>query len=87
MKYVKASHVLPQNLICEIQKYIQGATIYIPKQPDSYQKWGDRSGARKLLDKRNISIKEKYQNGATIEQLADEYYLAIETIKKIVYAH
>ena len=38
MKYVKANAVLPESLITEIQKYIQGETIYIPKQAKHY-KW------------------------------------------------
>lgn len=32
MKYVKAKAVLPESLIAEIQKYIQGETIYIPNK-------------------------------------------------------
>lgn len=31
MTYVKATNILPEELISEIQKYIQGETIYIPK--------------------------------------------------------
>jgi len=31
MAYVKASAVLPEKLISEIQEYVQGETIYIPK--------------------------------------------------------
>lgn len=30
MKYVKATAVLPERLIVEIQKYVQGETLYIP---------------------------------------------------------
>ncbi|WP_286228608.1 CD3324 family protein [Neobacillus mesonae] len=85
MAYVKATAILPEELISEIQKYVQGETIYIPKLEDSYQKWGMRSGSRKKLDKRNAAIKLAFKNGRTIEQLADEYYLSPETIKKIVY--
>jgi hypothetical protein len=29
MKYVKANTILPKKLIVEIQKYVQGETIYI----------------------------------------------------------
>ncbi len=31
MKYAKAKEILPQALIQEIQKYIQGQYLYIPK--------------------------------------------------------
>ncbi|KAF0815626.1 MULTISPECIES: CD3324 family protein [unclassified Cytobacillus] len=85
MSYIKANAVLPANLIEEIQKYVQGEAIYIPKPEKDHQKWGSRSGARKALDERNLSIKGAFQKGKTISQLAEEYYLSAETIKKIVY--
>lgn len=86
MKYVKAATVLPEQLIIEIQKYVQGETIYIPKQENAYHKWGTRSGGRKQLDERNQAIKHAFQNGTSIHQLAEDYFLSIETIKKIVYS-
>ncbi|TPG84208.1 hypothetical protein EEL32_16990 [Brevibacillus laterosporus] len=86
MKYVKATAILPEKLLVEIQKYIQGETIYIPKPKKTYQKWGSRSGGRKIIDDRNIAIKHAFKNGKTIHQLAEEYFLSIETIKKIVYS-
>lgn len=86
MKYVNASNILPENLIMEIQKYVQGETIYIPKPETSYRKWGTLSGGRKLLDKRNSNIKCAFISGTSIQDLADEYFLSIETIKKIVYS-
>lgn len=86
MKYVKANTVLPEQLIIEIQKYVQGESIYIPKPQAKYKKWGTRSGGRQLIDERNSSIKNAYKSGKTMNQLADEYFLSIETIKKIVYS-
>jgi Mor family transcriptional regulator len=86
MKYVNASNILPENLIMEIQKYVQGETIYIPKPETTYRKWGTLSGGRKLLDKHNANIKSAFISGTSIQDLADEYFLSIETIKKIVYS-
>ncbi|MCP1123423.1 hypothetical protein CN326_19195 [Bacillus sp. AFS018417] len=86
MKYVKAAAVLPENLIIEIQKYVQGETIYIPKQENTHYKWGTQSGGRKQLDARNRDIKHAFKNGTSIYQLAEEYFLSTETIKKIVYS-
>ncbi|MGE6257279.1 CD3324 family protein [Heyndrickxia sporothermodurans] len=86
MKYVKANKILPENLIVEIQKYIQGETIYIPKSKKNYKKWGTSSGGRRMIDERNASIKNSFKNGMPINQLAEEYYLSVETIKKIVYS-
>lgn len=86
MKYINAQTVLPEQLIIEIQKYVQGETLYIPKPETNYQKWGMASGSRQRLDERNAAIREAFIKGARIEQLAQEYYLSVETIKKIVYS-
>ncbi|MGF9907219.1 CD3324 family protein [Brevibacillus porteri] len=85
MKCVKANLILPETLLAEIQKYVQGETIYIPKTKVTHQKWGTRTGGRKLLDERNTAIKSSFRAGTAISQLAEEYFLSTETIKKIVY--
>ncbi|PGS51707.1 CD3324 family protein [Bacillus sp. AFS041924] len=85
MAYIKATAILPEKLLSEIQKYVQGETLYIPKSEKVTKKWGSRSGARKLIDDRNKAIKEAFKDGQPIEQLAKEYFLSMETIKKIVY--
>ncbi|GGA46525.1 CD3324 family protein [Psychrobacillus lasiicapitis] len=85
MTYVKATSVLPEDLIKEIQKYIQGEAIYIPKPDRNYKKWGTLSGERQRIDDRNYSIKQAYKRGISMKQLAEEFFLSIETIKKIIY--
>jgi Mor family transcriptional regulator len=86
LKYINANKVLPEKLIVEIQKYVQGETLYIPKPKTAYQKWGTSSGGRRILDRRNDAIKKSFISGSSIQQLAEEYYLSTETIKKIVYS-
>ncbi|MDR6998917.1 CD3324 family protein [Neobacillus niacini] len=86
MKYINANNVLPEKLIMEIQKYVQGETLYIPKPEKEYRKWGTSSGGRRLLDRRNAAIKSSFISGSSIQQLAEEHYLSTETIKKIVYS-
>ena len=87
MKYTNANKVLPEELITEIQKYVQGETLYIPKLETEYRKWGTSSGGRRMLDRRNDAIRNAFINGSSIHQLAKEYYLSTDTIKKIVYSH
>lgn len=87
MKYINANKVLPEKLIVEIQQYVQGETVYIPKRETEYRKWGTSSGGRHLLDRRNAAIRQSFINGSSILQLAEEYYLSTETIKKIVYSN
>lgn len=86
MKYVKIETVLPENLIMEIQKYIQGKYIYVPSQVEKRKKWGEISGSRTYIKNRNETIRSKYANGHKINNLAEEFFLSVESIKKIVYA-
>jgi Mor family transcriptional regulator len=81
-----ATAILPERLIKEIQKYVQGETLYIPKTKSSYKKWGTCTGSRKLIDERNQLIKQSFQKGRTIAQLSNEHFLSIDSIKKIVYS-
>lgn len=84
MKYENIN-CLPQELIKEIQKYVQGMYIYVPIKITNKKSWGENSGYKKEIQKRNKNIKEKYKLGISIDSLADEYYLSIDTIKKIIY--
>lgn len=85
MKYEKAKDILPEELLKEVQKYAAGKLLYIPSGDDK-KTWGEASGYRTKLKKRNQMICNKYSNGMTISELADEYFLSIDAIKKIVYS-
>jgi len=85
MKYKNAIDLLPEKLLKEIQKYVCGEAIYIPQIEGKHKAWGETSGSRMEIKKRNHEIRKKFTEGAEIYKLAEEYYLAVETIKKIVY--
>lgn len=85
MNYLRADLILPEELLYEIQKYVQDGLIYIPKPKNLHKKWGEVSGSKELIQHRNKEIKDKFLNFNCIEQLAQEYCLSIETIKRIVY--
>jgi len=85
MKYKNAKIVFPKSLLEEIQKYVQGDLIYIPKSSDSYEKWGANTETKEVLARRNKEIINAFQAGMPVVELATRYYLAEETIKKIVY--
>jgi len=85
LKYKNAEQILPKELMDEVQKYIQGEYLYIPKAEGTRRKWGDNSGYRRDLSMRNDSIRKEYIDGAGISDLANKYYLSENTIKKIVY--
>lgn len=84
MKYTNASHVLPDELIKEIQKYVEGEALYIPKVNEK-NRWGEGSGARRFYRERNEKIRSDYQNGMSLEVLIEKYHLSADRIKRIIY--
>ncbi|GAA0774236.1 MULTISPECIES: CD3324 family protein [Clostridium] len=86
MGYVKAETILPDNLVREIQKYIQGEYVYIPSEHTTRKKWGEKSGTRQRIQSRNEAIRNKHKSGYTIDALSEEFFLSIDSIKKIVYS-
>ena len=84
MRYRNASDNFPDTLLKEIQKYSTGELIYIPEKSEKKQ-WGERSGARDYYVKRNAEIRRKYREGKTIMELAEEYGLSRDTIRRILY--
>jgi Mor family transcriptional regulator len=85
MKYKKAESVLPEALLNEVRKYIQGEYLYISKADGSKKKWGEKTGVKRQLTERNRLIRQAFQEGRSIEDLSKEYFLAVNTIKQIVY--
>ena len=84
MKYENAKDILPAKLLEEVQKYAEGKLIYIPKA-EKPKGWGEASGYRDKLNKRNSMICSRYSAGQSIMEIAEEFYLSPETIKKLVY--
>ena len=84
MSYKNAKEILPDYLIREIQKYINGEIIYIPKHEEKKIKWGTKNGSRKKYDTRNGEIKALRGTGVTVEEIAGRYYLSTESVKKIL---
>ncbi|OPA77412.1 hypothetical protein BVG16_13200 [Paenibacillus selenitireducens] len=86
MKYINADVVLPEHLLKELQKYVPGGMLYVPKPEGLRKKWGEKSGSRVYLHRRNEEIRQKFSVGTTIDQLSDQFYLSYDSIKKIVYS-
>jgi hypothetical protein len=85
MSYIKADQMLPPDLLREVQKYVQGSLMYVPRETNVRQAWGSRSGARASLDSRNAAIRTAKASGKRIDDLADEYGLSPDGIRKILY--
>lgn len=85
MKYRNASEIFPDELLAEIQKYSSGELVYIPKKKER-SSWGAVSGAKVYYEQRNEEIRRKFRREKKkMEELAEEYSLSVETIRKILY--
>ena len=85
MKYLNARDVLPPDILTEIQKYLCGELIYIPKRDNEKAGWGQINGTRTEVHTRNVNIAEAYRGGASVNELMDRYYLSEASIRKIIY--
>lgn len=85
MKYINAAEILPEKLLKEIQTYMDGGLLYIPKT-SAKMEWGSISGSRLFYQNRNKEIQLLFENGYSIEELSKRYGLAHSTLKKIIYS-
>ena len=85
MNYLNAKEVLPPELFNEIQKYAGGNLLYVPLAEEKEKTWGEVSGQKQYYRKRNRMLQNKDLYGVSGEELAKEYALSRETVKKIGY--
>ena len=84
MSYTKAEDVLPKHLVEEIQQYVDGKLLYIPRKDENSLSWGEKSGTKEKLAKRNQTIVSRYYSGETLENLSKAYYLSEKRIQGIL---
>lgn len=84
MKYLKAQSVLPNEIIIKIQEFIDGEFIYIPRKDGQQRAWGEKSGTKINLQKRNREIYREYINGTSVNDLINKYYLSEQSIRRII---
>jgi len=87
MSYIKAEDVLPKHLVEEIQSYVDGKLLYIPRKNENSFSWGEKSGTKEKLAKRNQAIVERFRKGETVEKLSREYFLSEKRIRGILREH
>jgi len=85
LRYLNAKDVLPPELLAEIQEYAAGTILYIPKQEEKRTRWGELSGVKEQLHKRNRAIFDHHKNGVSVDKLMDEFCLSEASIRKIIY--
>jgi len=84
LSYVNGKDVLPPGLLEELQGYIQGELLYIPKKSEQRVKWGENSGSRKEIASRNAEIFGHHRSGSSVAELQRKYHLSEESIRKII---
>ncbi len=85
MSHPNGKDIFPEKLLKQIQKYVSGKSVYIPAK-ENRKSWGETSGYKSYILERNMTIKTKFKNGVSIDDLSNEYFLSTESIKRIVYS-
>ncbi|MBD8069116.1 CD3324 family protein [Bacillus sp. PS06] len=84
MNYINAERVLPEEVIRLIQQYVDGKPLYIPRKTENKKSWGENSGTRESLKKRNKDIYTDSLQGVSIGDLARMYFLSEKSIQRII---
>ncbi|MFR2839362.1 MAG: CD3324 family protein [Zhenhengia sp.] len=84
MKYTNAQNILPKEVIKVIQQYVDGIYLYIPRKNENRKSWGENSGLKNELIERNTQIYNSFNNGSSVKDLANKYYLTQNNIRKII---
>ena len=84
MSYIKAEEILPEELIRQIQEYIDGVYIYIPRKPGTRHIWGQETAYKAELKTRNACIRQDYASGERVAALSRKYHLSEKSIRRIL---
>lgn len=85
MSYKNGKDFLPPRLLKELQEYIQGELLYIPKKVEQKRAgWGENNGTRIQLQLRNREIFNLYSSGVSVGELVQRYHLSEDSIRKII---
>lgn len=84
MGYFKAYDILPNEIIEEVQKYIDGELVYIPRKDNTRKKWGSKTAVKTILADRNRDIYQDHQSGMSFDELSEKYYLVPKSIQRII---
>ena len=81
MSYVNADTVLPEELIRGIQKYVNGANLYIPKKRKEciYM-----NAYRREICERNREIFQAFLKGSSVPELSEVFCLSEKSIYRIL---
>lgn len=86
MSYINANMILPKELVSEIQKYVQGVNLYIPRISEKIktEKKNKISPYKHELYERNREIYQSFQSGNKVSELANMFFLSEKSIYRII---
>ena len=87
MSYVNADEILPEDLVREIQRYVDGKVLYIPRKDENLLSWGEKNGTKDRLAKRNREIVRRYYSGVTVAEIGIMYFLSEKRIRGIIHEY
>ncbi|MDO4333122.1 MAG: CD3324 family protein [Eubacteriales bacterium] len=85
MGYKRAEDILPSEIIAQIQDYVDGEYLYIPRKEENRKAWGEGTNTRQELKERDRQILQDFLDGASKQELAGRYYLSEKSIGRIIY--
>ncbi len=84
MRYARAQDILPAELLTQLQEYIDGTYLYIPRRKENRLAWGEKTHSKKETAARNQAIFQEAKAGREIPELAKAYFLTEKTIRRII---
>jgi len=84
LRYIKAEEVLPEELLEQLQQYVDGQTLYIPRKAENRREWGCGTDYRRELTLRNRQIRDDWNEGMKVDALARKYHLSEKSIQRIL---
>lgn len=84
MGYKRAEDILPSEIIAQIQDYVDGEYLYIPRKEENRKAWGEGTNTRRELKERDCRILQDFLDGASRQELAARYFLSEKSIGRII---
>jgi Mor family transcriptional regulator len=84
VNYRNGKEFLPTQLLSQLQEFVEGELIYIPRKNEQRAGWGAVNGTRTKIETRNREIRRLSQDGFTVRELSGLYHLSEDSIRKVL---
>jgi Mor family transcriptional regulator len=84
VNYRNGKEFLPSQLLSQLQEFVEGELIYIPRKTEQRAGWGAVNGTRTKMAERNQEIYELFLNGWSVPELSARYHLCEDSIRKVL---